>query len=204
MKDFYHTIQSPATAEQNIQRSRFIGYCYPVSSAEEALERISELRKEHYSATHVCWAYSIYGDEAYETRSNDDGEPSGTAGKPILGRLISRDLTNVAVAVVRYFGGVKLGTSGLIDAYRSTTELVLDKATVREVILYSSVTLSFQMDLMGPVMLLVKNHGAEIVAQDYTSQYHLTVQLRQGDMPAFVAAAGEIYGVTLQEEGTAE
>ena len=204
MKDFYHTIQSPATAEQNIQRSRFIGYCYPVSSSEEALERISELRKEHYSATHVCWAYSIYGDEANETRSNDDGEPSGTAGKPILGRLISRDLTNVAVAAVRYFGGVKLGTSGLIDAYRSTTELVLDKATVREVILYSSVTLSFQMDLMGPVMLLVKNHGAEIVAQDYTSQYHLTVQLRQGDMPSFVAAAGEIYGVTLQEEGTAE
>lgn len=204
MKDFYHTIQSPAIAEQNIQRSRFIGYCYPVSSAEEALERISELRKEHYSATHVCWAYSIYGDEANETRSNDDGEPSGTAGKPILGRLISRDLTNVAVAVVRYFGGVKLGTSGLIDAYRSTTELVLDKATVREVILHSSVTLSFQMDLMGPVMLLVKNHGAEIVAQDYTSQYHLTVQLRQGDMPSFVVAAGEIYGVTLQEEGTAE
>lgn len=202
MKDFYHTIQSPAIAEQNIQRSRFIGYCYPVSSAEEALERISELRKEHYSATHVCWAYSIYGDEANETRSNDDGEPSGTAGKPILGRLISRDLTNVAVATVRYFGGVKLGTSALIDAYRSTTELVLDKATVREVILYSSVTLSFQMDLMGPVMLLVKNHGAEIVAQDYTSQYHLTVQLRQGDMPSFVAAAGEIYGVTLQEEGT--
>ena len=204
MKDFYHTIQSPAIAEQNIQRSRFIGYCYPVSSAEEALERISELRKEHYSATHVCWAYSIYGDEAYETRSNDDGEPSGTAGKPILGRLISRDLTNVAVAVVRYFGGVKLGTSGLIDAYRSTTELVLDKAIVREVILYSSVTLSFQMDLMGPVMLLVKNHGAEIVAQDYTSQYHLTVQLRRGDMPSFVAATGEIYGVTLQEEGIAE
>ena len=204
MKDFYHTIQSPAIVEQNIQRSRFIGYCYPVSSAEEALERISELRKEHYSATHVCWAYSIYGDEAYETRSNDDGEPSGTAGKPILGRLISRDLTNVAVAVVRYFGGVKLGTSGLIDAYRSTTELVLDKATVREVILYSSVTLSFQMDLMGPVMILVKNHGAEIVAQDYTSQYHLTVQLRRGDMPSFVAAAREIYGVTLQEEGTAE
>ena len=204
MKDFYHTIQSPAIAEQNIQRSRFIGYCYPVSSAEEALERISELRKEHYSATHVCWAYSIYGDEENETRSNDDGEPSGTAGKPILGRLISRDLTNVAVAVVRYFGGVKLGTSGLIDAYRSTTELVLDKATVREVILYSGVTLSFQMDLMGPVMLLVKNHGAEIVAQDYTSQYHLTVQLRRADMPSFVAAAGEIYGVTLQEEGTTE
>ena len=200
MKDFYHTIQSPAIAEQNIQRSRFIGYCYPVSNAEEALERISELRKEHYSATHVCWAYSIYGAEECETRSNDDGEPSGTAGKPILGRLLSRDLTNVAVAVVRYFGGVKLGTSGLIDAYRSTTELVLDKATVREVILYSSVTLSFQMDLMGPVMLLVKNHGAEIIAQDYTSQYHLTVQLRQGDMPAFVAAAGEIYGVTLPEE----
>ena len=200
MKDFYHTIQSPAIDEQNIQRSRFIGYCYPVASAEEALERISELRKEHYSATHVCWAYSIYGAKEYETRSNDDGEPSGTAGKPILGRLLSRDLTNVAVAVVRYFGGVKLGTSGLIDAYRSTTELVLDKATVREVILYSSVTLSFQMDLMGPVMLLVKNHGAEIIAQDYTSQYHLTVQLRQGDMPAFVAAAGEIYGVTLQKE----
>ena len=204
MKDFYHTIQSPAIDEQNIQRSRFIGYCYPVASAEEALGRISELRKEHYSATHVCWAYSIYGDEANETRSNDDGEPSGTAGKPILGRLISHDLTNVAVAAVRYFGGVKLGTSGLIDAYRSTTELVLDKATVREVILYSSVTLSFQMDLMGPVMLLVKNHGAEIVAQDYTSQYHLTVQLRRGDMPSFVAAAGEIYGVTLQEEGIAE
>ena len=168
------------------------------------MERISELRREHYSATHVCWAYSIYGAEEYETRSNDDGEPSGTAGKPILGRLISRDLTNVAVAVVRYFGGVKLGTSGLIDAYRSTTELVLDKATVREVILYSRVTLSFQMDLMGPVMLLVKNYGAEIVAQDYTSQYHLTVQLRQGDIPSFVAAAGEIYGVTLQEEQTFE
>ena len=121
MKDFYHTIQSPAIDEQNIQRSRFIGYCYPVASAEEALECVSELRKEHYSATHVCWAYSIYGNEEYETRSNDDGEPSGTAGKPILGRLLSRDLTNVVVAVVRYFGGVKLGTSGLIDAYHRTS-----------------------------------------------------------------------------------
>ena len=92
----------------------------------------------------------------------------------------------------------------MIDAYRSTTELVLDKATVREVILYSRVTLSFQMDLMGPVMLLVKNYGAEIIAQDYTSQYHLTVQLRQGDMSSFVVAAGEIYGVTLHEEQAIE
>lgn len=198
MKDFYYTIQSPAIAEQNIQRSRFIGYCYPVSTAEEAIESISQLRKEHYSATHVCWAYSIHNEEENETRSNDDGEPSGTAGKPILGRLISRDLTNVAVAVVRYFGGVKLGTSGLIDAYRSTTELVLDNAVRQEIILYSRITLSFQMDLMGPVMQLVKSFGAEIMAQDYTTQYHLTIQLRRAEMPQLIASAQEIYGVTLQ------
>jgi Uncharacterized conserved protein len=199
MKDTYHTIRSASIAEQNIQRSRFIGYSYPVSTTEEALNSLSELRKEHYSATHVCWAYSIYAGETNETRFSDDGEPSGTAGKPILGRLISHDLTNVVVGVVRYFGGLKLGTSGLIEAYRSTAGLVLGQSTRQEVILYSTVTLSYQMHLMGPVMQLVKSVGADIIAQDYTSEYLLTVRLRQGEMPRFLKIVGEIYGVMIHQ-----
>lgn len=200
IRDYYYTITEPIECEQNIQRSRFIGYVAPISSSEEALEFVSLLRTKHHSATHVCWAYSVYEDDEIQVRSNDDGEPSGTAGKPILGRITAADLTQIVVAVVRYFGGVKLGTSGLIDAYRSTTEMLLDGCTRQEVVIYDSMTLSFDMNLTGVVMQLVKRVGASIVAQDYSDKYHLTVQIRRSEAQALRTEAEQIYGVNISSD----
>ena len=112
-QDHYETLAEQNQVEYSIQRSRFIAHAYPIHSVEEALEFVASLRKEYYNATHVCWAYAV-GALREESRMNDDGEPSGTAGRPIYGQILAQDVSDVLVAVVRYFGGVKLGTGGLI------------------------------------------------------------------------------------------
>lgn len=128
MNEKYLTIQSPAEGLYKEKGSKFISYAMPVNSVEEAKAEIARLRKEHHKARHVCFAYRL-GENAEIYRAADDGEPGGTAGKPILRCLESRNLTNSMVAVVRYFGGTLLGTGGLIRAYRAAAEDALDKAT---------------------------------------------------------------------------
>lgn len=196
--DSYRTIEKPESTEINIKRSRFLAYAYPISSAEEALQKVRALEQEHYSATHVCWAYAL-DPEYIETRSQDNGEPSGTAGKPILGRLISQNITATLVAVVRYFGGVKLGTSGLIEAYKQSAEEVLKQATIREVTLYDTIPVAFPPHLTGEVMRVVKKEGAEIVSEDFDSQYILTLRQRQSLSSALRLNLSSIYGVQLIE-----
>lgn len=132
----YRTIKNPSEGTYSEKRSKFLAFAFPVESESEALERVEAIRKKYYDARHVCWAYRI-GKEEKQERVNDDGEPSSTAGKPILGQILSRDITDIIIIVVRYFGGVKLGTGGLIVAYRTAAEEVIAGALVEEKILYT-------------------------------------------------------------------
>ena len=157
------------------------------------------LRRRYFDARHVCWAYKL-GAKGERTRSNDDGEPSGTAGKPILGQITSLGLTQVFVAVVRYFGGVKLGTSGLIVAYREAAREALEAADRKEEILYEELTIAFEYPLLGEVMRLVKDAGASIRSQDFVENCRLTVSLRGNDAAILRDRLSAIYGVALVQD----
>lgn len=191
--DTYYTIESATEAQIVESRSRFIAYAVPVESVKEALAEVARLRERYYDARHVCWAYRI-GPLGEESRSNDDGEPSGTAGKPILGQLLSAELTNIIVLVVRYFGGVKLGTSGLIEAYRQATIAALEEATRRECILERQLRVTFGYDLMGEVMRCAKDSGARILAQDFRETCALDMSIRADDAPALYERIDRLYG----------
>lgn len=195
--DTYYTIEAPAEAQLVEQRSRFIAYAIPVETAEQALEEVTRMRARYYDARHVCWAYRL-GPEGAQTRSQDDGEPSGTAGKPILGQILSADLTNIIVLVVRYFGGVKLGTSGLIEAYRQATVEVLAATSRRTCIVERRMQISFGYDLMGDVMRLAKDSGARILAQDFREHCTIDLCLRADDAPALYERIERIYGTELR------
>ena len=171
----YRTIQ--AESPQSLyteKRSRFIGCAFPAETPEQALSAVAEVRSRYNDARHVCWAYRLGTDDEPVERSNDDGEPSGSAGKPILGQLISRDLRNVVVAVVRYYGGVNLGTGGLAVAYKTAAGEALDKTDIREVTLYKRYRLRFPFDLINPVMMLLRDTDAEMNApQDADAEGHI-------------------------------
>lgn len=194
--DIYCTLAAPAEGEYSEKRSKFLAYAYPVTTEEEALERVREVRARYYDARHVCWAYRL-GPTGELYRANDDGEPSGTAGKPIHGILVSQGLTEVIVLVVRYFGGVKLGTSGLIEAYREATLAALEDAPRRECLLTEQIPITFSYDLMGPVMRVVKESDARILSQDFTDTCRLELEQRQGRIVELRTRLEQIYGVTL-------
>lgn len=198
-EDSYLTIAAPAEAQYTEKRSRFLAFAFPVTSEEDALSHVAELRRKYFDARHVCWAYKL-GAKGERTRSNDDGEPSGTAGKPILGQITSLGLTQVFVAVVRYFGGVKLGTSGLIVAYREAAREALEAAEQKEKILYEELTITFGYPLLGDVMRMVKEAGAAIRMQDFAESCRLTVSLRGTDAAILRQRLSAIYGVALAEE----
>lgn len=194
--DSYWTLAAPAEGEYSEKRSKFLAYAYPVTTEEEALERVREVRTRYYDARHVCWAYRL-GPVGEFYRTNDDGEPSGTAGKPIHGMLVSQGLTEVIVLVVRYFGGVKLGTSGLIEAYREATLAALEDAPRRECILTEQISITFRYDLMGPVMRVVKESDARILSQNFTDICRLELEQRQARVVELRTRLEQIYGVTL-------
>ncbi len=166
--DTYQTIKGDAQAQFVEQRSRFISFIWHVSSAGEVKDRIAALQKEYYDARHICYAYML-GAERTDWRANDNGEPSGTAGKPILGQINSAGLSDVLIAVVRYFGGVKLGTSGLTEAYRLAAQQVIEKADVITAYVERNVTVLFTYNMTNVVMKAVKDLDVRIVSQDYGS-----------------------------------
>lgn len=180
MDDVYKTITAPTEGLYVEKRSRFISHAFPVGTAEEAKARIDELRRQYYDARHVCWAYML-GPERTVFRANDDGEPSGTAGKPILGQINSRCLTDVLVAVVRYFGGIKLGTGGLIVAYRAAAAEALDAAQVLEKTVDEDITVAFEYPFLNGVMRIIKDEGAEIVAQSFQMDCEMTLRIRRSE-----------------------
>ena len=189
----YRTIAARSEGQFTDKRSKFICFMIPVESEEEAMDKLEVIRKEYYDARHACWAYRIGKGEVRE-RANDDGEPSSTAGKPILGQLVSNDLTDVIGIVVRYFGGVKLGPSGLINAYRTATAEAIAAGEVVQHTLYTSYRLSFPFDLINPVMMLLRQYEAETIGNDATTEGHVwDVRVANVSALAFEEAAETIY-----------
>ncbi|MFV0418775.1 MAG: IMPACT family protein [Dysgonomonas sp.] len=178
MEDVYRTITEVSKAIYTEKRSKFIAYAIPVQSVEEAKIELEKLRKEYYDARHVCWAYML-GADRMEFRSNDDGEPSGTAGKPILGQINSNELTNVFIAVVRYFGGIKLGTSGLIVAYKEAAAEAISNAVIVEKTVDCRISFGFEYPFMNDVMKIVKDLEPAIIDQSYDLDCLMTLEIRK-------------------------
>ena len=181
MTDEYKTISGTSEGAYSELRSKFLAFAYPVTTVEEAMAVVEQYQKKFYDARHVCWAYML-GPEREVFRSNDNGEPSGTAGKPILGQINSFGLTDVVVMVVRYFGGVKLGTSGLIVAYRTAAAEALSNASIVVRTVDEDYTFSFEYPFMTAVMKVVREMDARIVSQTYDMDCSMTVSLRKGKM----------------------
>ena len=179
MIDIYKTIKEKSEGTYTELRSKFLAFAHPVSTVEEAMALVEQYQKKYYDARHVCWAYMIGADR--ETfRSNDNGEPSGTAGKPILGQINSNELTDIIILVVRYFGGVKLGTSGLIVAYRTAAAEAIAAATIEERQVEATYDFSFEYPLMTAVMKVVRDMNAHILEQSYDMDCRMSVSIRKG------------------------
>ncbi|MDE7427489.1 MAG: YigZ family protein [Muribaculaceae bacterium] len=196
--DTYTTIASEASAVYREKMSRFLAFAHPVASASEVKEKVAEYRKKYYDARHVCWAY-VLGADRKTFQSNDDGEPSGTAGRPILGQINSAELSNVLVVVVRYFGGIKLGTSGLISAYKEATRMVLDEAEKVERHEETLISFVFPYLSMNSVMKLVKNSGARIKSQDFNNSCVMEIIIRSDNAEALRRGLSDIDGVSVHE-----
>jgi uncharacterized YigZ family protein len=164
-EDFYFTIEQPVSAEFKDRGSKFIAYAFPVETAEDFKRRLLELKKEHPKAVHHCFAYRI-GTDGNNFRSSDDGEPSGTAGKPILGQLDSRGITNTAVIVVRYFGGTLLGVPGLINAYKTATALSLQVTPVIKKQVEIVYSIEFDYTRMNEVMMIIKQFNCTVLSNE--------------------------------------
>jgi uncharacterized YigZ family protein len=199
MKDTYHTISAPAEGEFRDRGSKFIAYAFPVISQEEWQARLEEVRKAHPKARHHCFAYRM-GTEGVNYRANDDGEPSGTAGRPILGQIDSFGLTNVFVVVVRYFGGTLLGASGLIQAYKNSTADALQKAVIVEKIVMDRFRLSFDYQWLSPVMNAVKKLEIQIDHQQFEDTAFIDISIRKSDTEAKILQLKSLVaGVHLEE-----
>lgn len=164
-KTYYTTIDSNGTAEFRDRGSKFIGYAFPVNSVDQFKKTLEAIKKEHPKATHHCFAYRI-GIDGNSFRVNDDGEPSGTAGKPILGQIDSKELTNVGVVVVRYFGGSLLGVPGLINAYKTTASVVLQTIPFVQKPIEVKYRLQFDYTTMNDVMTIIKQYNCTILSQE--------------------------------------
>ena len=179
--DIYKTIAAVSEGTITEQRSKFISYAVPVRTPEEVKEKIDGFRKQYYDAHHVCWAYML-GAERLQSRSNDDGEPSSTAGKPILGVINSNGLTDILIVVIRYFGGVKLGTSGLIVAYRAAALDAITNAKIIEKTVDETITVTFSYPFLNDVMKIVKEIKPQILTQQFEMNCEMTLQIRQNGM----------------------
>lgn len=197
MGDTYHTLAELAEASLTEKRSRFLSFAIPVTTAEEAREAVKRFSKEYFDARHVCWAYML-GSERLDFLSNDNGEPSGTAGKPILGQINSFNLTDLLIVVVRYFGGIKLGTPGLIAAYREAARLAIEAGEIIECHKKETITFTFPYLAMNDVMKVVKNPEITIVSQTFDNSCEITLSVRADSAPALASRLSSISGVTLR------
>lgn len=179
MADTYKTVSKEVCEGfYSEKRSKFLAFVHHVDSVDEAMAIVKEYRKKYYDARHCCYAYVLGSDRA-DFRANDDGEPSSTAGKPILGQLNRLELTDVLVVVIRYYGGVNLGTGGLIVAYRTATEDALSKAVIEEIFVEERITYRFTYPMINAVMRVVKETGARIVSQSFDNDCEIVLSIRQ-------------------------
>lgn len=179
MADTYKTVSKEVgEGFYSEKRSKFLAFVHHVDSVDEAMTIVKEYRKKYYDARHCCYAFVLGSDRA-DFRANDDGEPSSTAGKPILGQLNRLELTDVLVVVIRYYGGVNLGTGGLIVAYRTATEDALSKAVIEEKFVEERITYRFTYPMINAVMRVVKETGARIVSQSFDNDCEIVLSIRQ-------------------------
>ena len=180
MEDSYKTIKEKIVGEgyYTEKRSKFLAFAHHVESVDEVKEIIKQYRKKYYDARHVCYAYML-GSDRLEFRANDDGEPSSTAGKPILGQINSQELTNILIIVVRYYGGVNLGTSGLIVAYREAAADAIAHSEIEERLVEEIITYSFTYPMMNDVMRIVKDMEPRIVSQQFDNTCEIKLAIRK-------------------------
>jgi uncharacterized YigZ family protein len=196
MADTYLTLARPSEAIFREKMSKFLAFAHPASTVEEAKAVIAQYQKKYFDARHVCWAYML-GFERTDFQSNDNGEPSGTAGKPILGQINSFGLTDTVIVVVRYFGGIKLGTSGLIAAYREAARLSLEEAEIVERKVMKQIEFTFPYLSMNDVMRLVKQSDLEILSQQFDNACAMTLAVRADDYDTLTSRLRDIDGVSL-------
>lgn len=177
-EDSYRTIVAPAEAVLRERGSRFLAYAYPVEEEDEIKRLLDALRKRHYDATHHCYAWRL-GPKGELFRANDDGEPSGTAGKPILGQMLSKEVTDLLVVVVRYFGGTKLGVPGLIAAYRESAAAVLEAAQIEQRTVDARLEVHFSYLAMNDIMKTIKEIQPKVIAQKFDNVCTIRLAIRQ-------------------------
>lgn len=187
MSDTYRTLAEAGRAEQTVDGSRFLAEAMPVSDRNAAEDRIQTIREREYKATHHCSAYRL-GVEGHDARYNDDGEPSGTAGPPILRQIDARTLTNTLVVVTRYFGGTELGTGGLTRAYGDAASAALDRASIAERVVRTPVRIRFAYDDTSPTQQVLEHFDTQVQDSQYTDVTTLTVGVRRSEVDAFVEA----------------
>jgi uncharacterized YigZ family protein len=199
VQDTYKTIADVSEGLYTEKRSKFIAVALPVKTVEEIKEHLEVYQKKYYDARHVCYAYML-GHERKDFRANDNGEPSGTAGKPILGQINSNELTDILVIVVRYFGGIKLGTSGLIVAYKAAAAEAIAAATILEKTVDDEVTVLFEYPFMNDVMRIVKEEEPEIVDQLYDMDCRMTLRIRRSCMTRLRARMSKVETAPLADQ----
>ena len=199
--DTYKTI---ASSVQEVifkeKSSKFLGYAFPVTSEKEIKAHLEEVKKAHFSARHWCYAWQLGHGTNQRYRANDDGEPNNTAGIPIYGQIQSFELTNILVIVVRYFGGIKLGVGGLVQAYRTTAQLTLQEAEIEEKLITEELRIRFEYPLMNKVMRVVKEQNLNITQQLLTENCELHLTIRQSDYQRMQELFENIYGVLIVKD----
>jgi len=198
--DTYKTIAAPV--EEVIfkeKSSKFLGYAFPVTSEEEIKAHLEAVKKAHFSARHWCYAWQLGYGRHQRYRANDDGEPNNTAGIPIYGQIQSFELTNVLVIVVRYFGGIKLGVGGLVQAYKTTAQLTLQETEIEEKLITEELVINFDYPLMNKVMRIVKEQNLTITAQHLTETCELHLAIRQSDYAKIEEIFNNLYGVIIKQ-----
>ncbi|NNE31376.1 MAG: YigZ family protein [Winogradskyella sp.] len=197
--DTYKTITKPAEGEiYKEKNSKFIGFTFPVKNEEETKVYLNEIKKTHYAARHWCYAYQIGKEDLYY-RVNDDGEPNNSAGMPIFGQIQSFNLTNILIIVVRYYGGVKLGVGGLINAYRTAAQLALEASDIIEKTIDKTYQLHFEYKNMSKVMRILKEHNIDIIDQKLELKCSLDISVRKSNSLKTFKLFDDFFGVEINE-----
>lgn len=199
MSDTYNTIEQMAEGYLTEKKSKFISLIFPVQNTDQVKDILDEYRKKYYDSRHICWAYML-GQYRDEHRYNDDGEPSGTAGRPIMGQINSHELTNVLILVVRYFGGTLLGTGGLIKAYKEAAEEAISNAEIVQKTINETLTIHFEYPLLNDVMRVLKQFEEVSWEQDFQESCKMHLKIRKSLFTRLKDNITQIYGVELEDE----
>jgi len=197
-EDIYKTIGVPSEGYFKSKGSRFLSFAYPVENAEEIKLQLQLLKSKYHDARHHCYAY-VLGVKGDQFRANDDREPSGTAGKPILGQIYSKKLTNILVVVVRYFGGTLLGTSGLIEAYKGAAADVLSKSIIEEKTENRTYRINFEYNIVNELMRIIRDEKATVISKEFMSSGFMDVAIRLKNTRTFEEKLHSIKGISIIE-----